>query len=174
MLIKFKEIEKSMMALQEFSQLAGFGAKVSYNISRTVDSCEEELKIFQELKLKKAEELADKDESGKPISEKITTDDGKPATTFKMSDEARAEWSKFYDEYMNQELEIYCTPIRVSEIEKVPNIRPAVLKSLKWLVVADDTILSVADIEAQIAKLQEQKTKLLKDTAANDTKEVSK
>lgn len=99
--------------------------KEAYWLARNADRIETAIKHLDTLRLKMLEEMADKDESGKPI---MLDQPGVPGRQYQLKE----NWSAFqeaWQDVINQEESIEIRLLSLTKIgEKLLTIKPAVLK----------------------------------------------
>lgn len=128
MKLKLSQIVNSFAYLSSFSRTRGLNAKISYNLAKTFKECLAEAQSYEKIRIEKLEELAEKNTKGEAKKEK----DG----SYKLSDESKKIFGDEMNKLLEQEIEIYCTPISISEVSKL-EIGVDVFVNLDWLFVDD-------------------------------------
>ena len=65
--MKLLEIINSQSTLAELNNCKGLSSVTAYRIAKNIKVIDEELKVYNDQRVKLLEELANKDEEGKPI-----------------------------------------------------------------------------------------------------------
>ena len=127
MKLKIVEVVNAVPQFRVLNQVKGFNAKISYNLAKTFKNIIDEAQASEKVKLAKLEELCDRDDNGEPKKEENGD--------YTLNEENK---KVFQDEMKNlgeQEVEIYCTPISISEIGHIIGISADVFQVLSWLFV---------------------------------------
>lgn len=141
MKIKLSTVLDSLPALQELGSASGISADISYKISKTIRSCIDENKYYNELREKKAKELAEKDESGKEKIIEISTKFG-IQKAFDLTEDNKKILENFVLDLRETFVEIWATPINISSLSEA-KIRPIVLASLDWLIINEESAIEL-------------------------------
>jgi hypothetical protein len=127
MKLKIFQVTNAVPQLIALNQVKGFNAKIAYNISKTFKSIVEEAQAYEKVRIAKLEELCEKNAKGEAKKEK----DG----SYKLSDENKKIFQDEIRVLAEQEVEIYCTPISISEISHITGLSSDVFAVLDWLFV---------------------------------------
>lgn len=136
MKLKLRQVIQSLGYLNQLSGKSGLPMKISYNIGKTLKTASTVVQEADEQRVARVKELANKDESGKPIFEK-------EKNSFQLTPENLKVLEEELNNLQDQIVEIYCTPINLSELGNV-DISPAIYANLEWLFVDDLNAPSVA------------------------------
>lgn len=121
------QVVNAVPQLITLNQVKGFNVKIAYNLAKTFKTVVEEAQSFEKIKIDKLEELCEKNSKGESKKEK----DG----SYKLTDEAKKLFQEQLKPLLEQEVEIYCTPISVSEINHLAGIDMQTFNVLDWLFV---------------------------------------
>ena len=118
------EWQEIYFGIQELMQ-ESIPTKEAYWLARNADKVESAVKPLDKLRLKMLEEMADKDEDGKPIMLDVP---GMQGRQFQL----KGNWAAFqaaWEDVVNQEEEVEIRLLSMNKImEKLETIKPAILK----------------------------------------------
>lgn len=125
MKIKIKQITGAIPSLIILNSKTELSAKTAYHLAKTQKAIIEEAQQFEELRLKKLEELCEKDKDGKAKKEKNGD--------YKISGKNLQKFHKEMADLLEQEVEIYVNQISIKEVEDISGLTVDFFKSLDWL-----------------------------------------
>jgi len=130
MKLKISKILTSVPQFISLKKTKDLPAKIRYNLNKTGRNIDQEIIEVNKAISEKLEQLCDRDEEGKPLKEENGN--------YKLSEENLKKFSEEIKELHNQEVEIYCTPISLSQNPAFGDnteISDEVFEALDWLFV---------------------------------------
>lgn len=127
MKLKIIQIVNAIPQLIALSKIKGFNARTTYNLTKTSKNLVEEAQAYEKIRIAKLEELCEKNKKGEIKKE----EDG----SFKLSTENLKIFQDEMKNLLEQEVEIYCTPISIAEIGHLAGISVDMFSVLDWLFV---------------------------------------
>lgn len=127
MKLKIIQVINAVPQFMVLNQVKGFNAKISYNLAKTFKNIIEEAQEYEKIKVAKLEELCERDKKGNAKKEENGN--------YKLSEENKKIFQDEMKPLAEQEVEIYCAPISISEIGHLTGISSDVFTILDWLFV---------------------------------------
>lgn len=131
MKLKIFQVVNAVPQFSVLNQVRGFNAKISYNLAKTFKNILEEDQNYQKIRIAKLEELCEKSAKGEAKKEK----DG----SYKLTDENKKIFQEEMKNLLDQEVEIYCSPIVIEEIGHITGINSDIFIVLDWLFVSKES-----------------------------------
>lgn len=125
MKLTITQVVNALPHLDQLTKVGGLKAKTLYNLSKTTKAVAEEVATYEKTRISRLEELSEKDEHG---NSKLT-DDG----SYQLSAENLAVFQEQIKELITQEVEIFCSPIQIKDIEDIVGLTVSIFRSLDWL-----------------------------------------
>ena len=120
-----KDILDSMEALNKLNNAHGMSSVVAFRIGKNIKAIEGEVKVFDDVRTKLLEEFANKDENGKPIIDKYTTQYDVP------SDKLEA-LEKEIKKLQNEEVKVDIKKLSLDDVEKA-DLSPREIMSIEYM-----------------------------------------
>ncbi len=128
MKLKIFQINNAIPHIIGLNQIKGLNAKISYNLAKTSKNIVEEAQSYEKIRIAKLEELSEKNSKGESKKDK----DG----SYKLNEENKKIYQEEMKNLLEQEVEIYCTPISIDEISHIVGISIDAFAVLDWLFVS--------------------------------------
>ena len=136
MKLKIVQIVNAVPQFAALNQVKGFNAKIAYNLAKTFKNVVEEAQSYEKIRIAKLEELCDKNKKGESKKEENGA--------YKLSEENKKIFHEEIKNLLEQEIEIYCTPISISEIGHLTGISSDIFNILDWLFI-DEQVKDAAN-----------------------------
>lgn len=120
-----KDILNSMEALNKLNNAHGMSSVVAFRIGKNIKAIESEVKVFDDVRTKLLEELANKDENGEPIINKETNNYDIPQNQLQ-------KIIQEIDNLQNEEISIDIKKVSIEDISQA-GLSPKELMSIEFM-----------------------------------------
>ena len=120
-----KDILDSMEALNKLNNAHGMSSVVAFRIGKNIKAIKGEVKVFDDVRTKLLEELANKDENGKPIIDKDTNQYDVPADKLEAL-------KKEIKKLQNEKIKVDIKKLSLDDVEKA-DLSPRELMSIEYM-----------------------------------------
>jgi len=120
-----KDILNSMEALNKLNNAHGMSSVVAFRIGKNIKAIESEVKVFDDVRTKLLEELANKDENGEPIINKETNN-------YDIPQDQLQKIIQEIDNLQNEEISIDIKKVSIEDISQA-GLSPKELMSIEFM-----------------------------------------
>lgn len=126
--MKLLEIINSQSTLAELNNCKGLSSVTAYRIAKNIKVIDEELKVYNDQRVKLLEELANKDEEGKPI---IKEENG--MKEYDLSKENKVKLQEEIDKLLDEEVNIDIKKVSLEQLDRA-GLSPAQLSTIEYMI----------------------------------------
>nr|DAN43548.1 MAG TPA: Protein of unknown function (DUF1617) [Caudoviricetes sp.] len=130
--MKLLDILNSQSTLAELNNCKGLSSVTAYRIAKNIKLVNEELKDYNEQRIKLLEELANKDEDDKPI---INEENG--MQEYELTDENKVKLQEEIDKLLDEEINIDIKKVSLEQLDRA-GLSPAQLSTIEFMIVIEE------------------------------------
>lgn len=130
--MKLIDIMNSQSTLSELNNCKGLSSVTAYRIAKNIKLVNEELKDYNEQRIKLLEELANKDEDDKPI---INEENG--MQEYELTDENKVKLQEEIDKLLDEEINIDIKKVSLEQLDRA-GLSPAQLSTIEFMIVIEE------------------------------------
>lgn len=125
--MKLLDILNSQSTLAELNNCKGLSSVTAYRIAKNIKLVNEELKVYNDQRIKLLENLANKDEDGKPI---IKEDDG--MQEYDLSRENKIKLQEEVNKLLEEEINMDIKKVSLEQLDGA-GLSPAQLSTIEYM-----------------------------------------
>ncbi len=125
--MKLLDILNSQSTLAELNNCKGLSSVTAYRIAKNIKLVNEELKVYNDQRIKLLENLANKDEDGKPI---IKEDDG--MQEYDLSRENKIKLQEEVNKLLEEEINMDIKKVSLEQLDRA-GLSPAQLSTIEYM-----------------------------------------
>lgn len=125
--MKLLDILNSQSTLAELNNCKGLSSVTAYRIAKNIKLVNEELKVYNDQRIKLLENLANKDEDGKPI---IKEDDG--MQEYDLSRENKTKLQEEVNKLLEEEINMDIKKVSLEQLDGA-GLSPAQLSTIEYM-----------------------------------------
>ena len=126
--MKLLDIINSQATLSELNNYKGLSSVTAYRIAKNIKLVNEELKVYNEQRIKLLEKLANKDEDDKPI---INEENG--MQEYVLTDENKVKLQEEIDKLLAEEVNIDIKKVSLEQLDRA-GLSPAQLSTIEYMI----------------------------------------
>lgn len=125
--MKLLDILNSQSTLTELNNCKGLSSVTAYRIAKNIKLVNEELKVYNDQRIKLLENLANKDKDGKPI---IKEDDG--MQEYDLTDENKLKLQEEVNKLLEEEINMDIKKVSLEQLDGA-GLSPAQLSTIEYM-----------------------------------------
>lgn len=125
--MKLLEIINSQSTLAELNNCKGLSSVTAYRIAKNIKLVNEELKVYNDQRIKLLENLANKDEDGKPI---IKAENG--TQEYDLTDENKLKLQEEVNKLLEEEINMDIKKVSLEQLDGA-GLSPAQLSTIEYM-----------------------------------------